>query len=89
MAHMPKHIKFKWLREVRSTYILRKCSSTSEKIKKNFLINFKIRVGLQEEMLLARSKEEGDEKLGNKRQIHKSPRVVPRPVMTRHFPMYL
>ena len=28
-------------------------------IKKNPLINYKIRVGLQEEMLLARSKEEG------------------------------
>ena len=27
--------------------------------KESFLINFKIRVGLQEEMLLARSKEEG------------------------------
>ena len=31
----------------------------SEPNKKEFLINFKIRLGLQEEMLLARSKEEG------------------------------
>ena len=33
----------------------------SEPNKTEFLGNYKIRVGLQEEMLLARSKEEGDE----------------------------
>ena len=50
-------------------------------IKKNFLINFKIRVGLQEEMLLARSKEVGDKVLANERQMHKSPRVG---ILTSH-----
>ena len=58
-------------------------------IKKNFLNNCKIGSGLKEEMLLARSKEVGDKVLANERQIHKSPRVVPGPVMTRQFPMYL
>ena len=58
-------------------------------IKKNFLNNYKIGSGLKEEILLARSKEVGDKVLANERQIHKSPRVVPGPVMTRQLPMYL
>ena len=40
-------------------------------------------------MLLATSKVVGDKVLGHESQIHKSPRVVPGPVMTRQFPMYL
>ena len=31
VAHMSKHMKFKWLREAKSKWILRKCSLISEK----------------------------------------------------------
>ena len=64
-------------------------NSQSEPNKKNFLNNYKIGSGLKEEMLLTRSKEVRDKVFRNERQIHKSPRVVPGPVITRQFPMYL
>ena len=40
-------------------------------------------------MPLARDKEGRDEIIGNDRQIHKRPRVVLGPVMTRQSSMYL